>query len=873
MTGVQRLRARAGIVLALLLFGNRAFAVDGFVLSIRYQANEHGNIHDGSRPGKLMRYDLKNDRVVSSKALSDKGDVTGACIGPFGDQVAVTKLNGTIAVMPGDGGPESELVRFLGDEQPGKDSPACTGVQWPAAEGGKWIYYLDARNNWANNSLRRVHVASKKDEQVVRFNRSAAAAFALSMDATPNSGHFIKRTDNYVIAIYDMSRGDGDMFNCVRTFGCGESISPDGSLLTANDGSHTVCRLVDMGGRERHSFRVSQWDGDPTQGKPREKMEWAWQSFRWSVNAMSWIAVTQGKLKAGSTHETYFQDAMLYDWIDKRQLNVTRNAPGTFDRVCGFWKIGGNEAFLGSFSGKAPLTVELNDSRLKGTIEWDFGDGRKVTAVACPPAHVYQKEGTYTLRGTRGDAVFQAQVQVLRRRPPAATCRYIGGTCLAVDFDEPVRGPRLQARLQSGVAVENTRLNETGRRLIVRLKEPLRGSDQLHLTGIEDLAQVPNTLPDKPLAAVVPTWPTNRAGLVFLWEDARAVNAVWDEKAGEVRQLRVGRDQGAAGIDRYGRMRLAGGRFATGFFSQANAQMQFRELILADALSLELTIQSADLKQKKPLYPARIVNCSAWFDWDWEFFLGQQEDRLLLSIRTSDNMLSEQGKRIPGDLHGRAPIYEIARLPDTLPHHLIVAYVPGRLVAYLDGRRVFETKEVTGSLKAWGYGELCFGDNHNGGRHQWLGRIEGVAIYKRFLDAAEAAGNYAAYWKKVAARKAPPQIEVQARLRAMSRIPELRQIAPYRDALVVNEYDVEKVLRIARQWRFAGKVEPGRKIRVAQWGLLDGVKTTLAEAKTGDECRLTLEAFANHPEKLDELEVSNSLEEDFETPWLYEPQP
>ncbi len=47
--------------------------------------------------------------------------------------------------------------------------------------------------------------------------------------------------------------------------------------------------------------------------------------------------MTQGKLKLGSTHETYFQDAMLYDWVNQRQINVTRNPPGTFDRACGFW--------------------------------------------------------------------------------------------------------------------------------------------------------------------------------------------------------------------------------------------------------------------------------------------------------------------------------------------------------------------------------------------------------------------------------------------------------------------------------------------------------------------------------------------------------
>jgi hypothetical protein len=858
--------------LACCVLTRPAAAVDGFVVSIRYQAAGLGNIHDGSHPGVLMRYDIRGDRPVAAKALSSRDDVTGACLGPFGDQIAVTRANGVIAVLPAGGGPETELARFI-EEDPKRTVPAATGIQWPASEGGKWIYYIDARNGGANNALRRVHVAARKDELVVRFNRSAAGGFALSMGATPTSGHLAKRTDNYVIAIYDMSRGDGDLYNCERTFGCGESISPDESFIATNDGSHTVCRLVDLAGRQRHAFRLNQWDGDPTKDKPREKLEWVWQSFRWSVNAVNWIAVTQGKLKPGSTHETYYQDAVLYDWVNQRQINATGNKPGTFDRVAGFWEIGGKEAFLGLFSGKAPLAVEINDRRLHGEIAWDFGDGRPVSASA-PVRHTYAQAGSYRIQGKQGDMLFQAQVQVLRRRPPGAVCRYVGGTCLEVDFDEAVRAAgELHPRLQSGTPILRAELNETGRRLLMRLKEPLRGNDQLYLKGIEDLAQSPNALPERPLAVVLPEWPTNRADLVFLWEDARAANAVCDEARGEIRQLRVSRDAGTAGIDRYGRMRLEHGRLGTGFFSQANAQEQFRELILANAFSLEVTLASGDLKQRKPLYPARIVNCSAWHDWDWEFFLGQQEDRLMFSIRTADNMLSMDGKRIIGDLHGRAPVYEIARLPDTSPHHLLVSYVPGRLAAYLDGRQVFETKEVTGSLKTWGYGELCFGDNHNGGRHEWLGRLEGVAIYKRFLDASEAARNCAAYRKKLAGRKIPPQIEVQAVLRAASRVPEPRQIAPYRDALVIDEYEVEKILHAGKDWRFDGKIEPGRKVRVAQWGILDGLKTALTEAQPGASYRLTLEVFANHPEKLDEMETSNSLDEDFETPLLYEPRP
>jgi hypothetical protein len=208
----------------------------------------------------------------------------------------------------------------------------------------------------------------------------------------------------------------------------------------------------------------------------------------------------------------------------------------------------------------------------------------------------------------------------------------------------------------------------------------------------------------------------------------------------------------------------------------------------------------------------------------------------------------------------------------TTPHHVIVSYLPGRLVAYLDGQKAFETNEVTGALKAWGCGDLCFGDNHNGGRHAWLGKIEGVAIYKRFLEADEVRRNYAAIMYRVKARKMLPQIEVEAKLLAASRIPELREIAPYRDALVINEFVVGKVVKTSNDWTFNGRIEPGQRVRVAQWGMVDGVKTHLTQAKVGQAYRLVLEVFTGHPEKVEETETSNSLPQDFEVPLLYEPR-
>jgi hypothetical protein len=126
---------------------------------------------------------------------------------------------------------------------------------------------------------------------------------------------------------------------------------------------------------------------------------------------------------------------------------------------------------------------------------------------------------------------------------------------------------------------------------------------------------------------------------------------------------------------------------------------------------------------------------------------------------------------------------------------------------------------------------------------------------------------------RVSSRKVLPHIEVEAKLLAVSRIPELREIAPYRDALVINEFAVEKVLQVSKDWNSKESINPGGKIRVAQWGMVDGVKTHLSQVKVGARCRLVLEVFTGHPERVEEMEISHSLTEDFDIPLLYEPRP
>ena len=139
------------------------------------------------------------------------------------------------------------------------------------------------------------------------------------------------------------------------------------------------------------------------------------------------------------------------------------------------------------------------------------------------------------------------------------------------------------------------------------------------------------------------------------------------------------------------------------------------------------------------------------------------------------------------------PEVEIGRLPAGKTTHLLIAYQVGRLVAYLDGEAVLETDAIQGGFYHWKPRPLLFGDGPRGGA-SWAGTLEGVAIYSRFLDAEEAHENYIRYRRKLAARPTVPRLVVDATLHARSATPSLADITPYREALAVFEYRLERVV-------------------------------------------------------------------------------
>jgi hypothetical protein len=86
---------------------------------------------------------------------------------------------------------------------------------------------------------------------------------------------------------------------------------------------------------------------------------------------------------------------------------------------------------------------------------------------------------------------------------------------------------------------------------------------------------------------------------------------------------------------------------------------------------------------------------------------------------------------------------------------------------------------------------------------------------------------------------APDRIVVDARVAGVGEVPTPESIVPYRHALVVNRYEIVKVLE---------GTPAGRELAVAQWAIRNARVLEESRRSVGEVRRLTLERYEAHPE-------------------------
>jgi len=692
-------------------------------------------------------------------------------------------------------------------------------------DGTQWVYF--SAGGYVSGPVIRARVDNPKIREVMWDKPSAVASHTLtvSADGTRAGGEYPWPAAGVAIMPTVSWKRYGS--------GCNASLAPDNSYRFMHMGEgagHSGVMMYDGGGLNK---RIVRFTGTGLPGRGRRDDCWV---PRWSTDARFF---TINSPSNGAKSEIYlgrFDDEFtrVVKWI-----RVTYEDGQDTKAAC--WIDPG----LGQYFGEAPLTVTVPPKLTPGEWSWDYGDGTKETAAS--GKHTYRKLGAYTIVARQGKKVVKGWVNVQDRKGPTATgARLLDQKHVRVTFNERVQLNSAEVSLGSGRKVKGFSLNPDGTELTVELVEPLIKIDVLVLRGVFDLAASPNPMTRARVPVIPSLWPTNRGGLVLLWETARAPNIYYNARAKAFRSIDLNA-MGPARPDRLGAMTFTGGLFAAndsgdGVVSACRKSGQ---------LAIEATITPA---AKQNPGGARILACDRRGG-DWRrtnFALHQEKGELVLYLRTKT-------EDDAGELYGAVRRVELCALEAGKANHCVVSYRPGQLKCWLNGKPVPLSGDIKGAL-SWGRPDRKAGVHFGAvwgaepAALPWRGKLEGVAIFSRAVDASQVAKDYAEYAKRLAARKPIVQVTIRGTLAAVSTVPRPRDIAPYHSALVVHEFDVTKVL--------AGEYAD-KKVRVARWGLIHRKKTAAGRAKPGERRDLVLEKFSDHPELAGEL-VSNTLPEDFD---------
>ncbi len=471
-------------------------------------------------------------------------------------------------------------------------------------------------------------------------------------------------------------------------------------------------------------------------------------------------------------------------------------------------------------------------------------------------AQLERTEGTVRLvhqNGTPGETRIRPGDRLTTAADASATVRYPDGTTMKIQPDTAITLGTNAAPLRKRVRIDRGRLEADvarqpserpmifqsphaqaevlGTRLMLAVDSEethlkvsegsvrlMRISDRKSIVVAEDEIAVSGS---ELLAKAPASWPSHRDGLIFLFETNDSPNQVRSITSGMNRSYTV-RPRGRAHLNHSGAMMLTGGAFLA---NDADGEI-LAACKKTSQLSVEATVTPATDQQTGP---ARIVTFSTDVN-QRDFTLGQVGDRLIVRIRTPQTGPNGVGMTDTG--------IDVAALATGQANHILVSYKPGRLVCYLNGRLVYESDQIQGDFRDWSAQHLLFGDEY-GGKRDWAGTLEGIAIYNRFIEPDEAERHALQYAHRRQSRPRIPHFRVRAKLLEKSSIPSPKTILPHRAALVVYKYRLENPLN--------GDVI-GPDLYVAHWAVLDAKQQPITRLADRTVKELVLEPYEQNPQ-------------------------
>ena len=751
----------------------------------------------GSSEFELMGFDTAEGkpRVI----LPGPAGYGNPSLTPDGSRVVFTDTSDeTIYAVDWDGANRTNLC---------KGFALCT---WADPDTGlPWVY---AANHEFGHPIVRFRLDDPATRETV-WDKPCGPSSGFQVSADGTRAGCLKKHPGVGTVYFDEDR------HATHGWGCEAGFAPDNSYRFFHMGEwveHAGVNMYDADGANKRTVHFGRFPGSPGYD--------AWNP-RWSTDVRF---MTVSSPNAGPEQDVYLGVFDTGITRIERWIRISYG-PGQ-DLGSHAWIDPG----LGYHSGEAPLSIAVPGPG-GGTWAWEFGDG--TAAEGAVAKHTYEQPGSYTLAGRQGEQALKGHVVVTSNAPPVVLDVGLRDErTLQVWFDEPVVLDNAAATLKSGVKVEKVTRGHTQADIVLRLDGRIRQRDVLRLDGVFDRAARRN-----PVASTIPVrrspWPADREGLLLLWGGGERDRFHFDPKAGKFLQTHLSPHR-IARIDRQGGMQLRGGTFvargaALGIPGACRA---------SNAVSLEAVITPYGGSQGTTNAPRLIVGC--------QYAPGVTRANVALCQAGEEIHLYMYTKPKEGPAEVRSAY--LCRPKARTWNHIVVTYAPGKLACYLNGKEQEDVGSIEGTLEwqpAPFHSGWIMGGEHST-EEPWWGGLERIAVFARALDRKEAAANYAEAREVLSARPDVPRVVVSAKLVAKSEIPSPDDIAPYTDALIVNEYEVVELL--------TGGYKP-KRVRVAQWGLVDKQVAPIGKTAVGTGLELELERLADHPE-LDSESIRDSLD-------------
>lgn len=356
-------------------------AVDGISVTGHWSGTNE-NLYGGY--GRIVRHDIIDSQVVSHTVLYQNASnpARNPVISPDGSRVAFLLQDGSIAVVPVDGG----QATVLGSAQ--SHGEAC--LDWPA---GDWIYYTKGGFNQPSGSklLHRVDAATDSDQYVLTFKKDdgttdcgtwrfhiaadLARAAVRPDDTNPHPAGCITAFD---LVADDRLRSDRSL-GAVGDYRCSTGMDPEGTYFSEGNREHTgvtIRRWDDLSPVKTILWEDARWWGPDTSDTGISHNRNAW-----SANSPKWICIHVG----WGTRGARGANQMLINWEDEQRIVVTGNTDGSYEFDCA-------GDFLVTSAGEQPPVITGQPQDI--TVEPGEQAAFQVTASGTPPlSYQWSRDG------------------------------------------------------------------------------------------------------------------------------------------------------------------------------------------------------------------------------------------------------------------------------------------------------------------------------------------------------------------------------------------------------------------------------------------------------------------------------------------------